>query len=206
MTQAETENPEQQEHLLHQRWKMWCKFQQKKSSVNDTWKDSQTAVHEFETIESFWRLYNNIQTPGSVQQQLDYSLFKADLHPSWEDPNIATGGRWTAKVDKMKPGQIDEMWQNVLLLLIGEHCKVYGKHICGGVVSMKPKSKKISLWINTMEEEPAMALGKALHDLLSETGEDMPVFFEDFSTIDSSVPTGERKKFLYTYPVKVAKV
>lgn len=181
---------------------MWCKFQQKKNSVTDTWKDSQTAVHEFQTIESFWRLYNNIQTPGSVQQQLDYSLFRADLHPSWEDPNISTGGRWTAKLDKMKPVWIDEVWLHFILHMIGEQFVEYGKHICGAVVSIKPKSKKISLWINTMEEEPAMALGKMLHELLSESGEDMPVFFEDFSTIDNQVPLGDRKKFLYTYPLK----
>jgi len=65
-----------------------------------SWKKSQQAVHEFQTIESFWRLFNNIQTPGSVVQPLDYSLFKSELHPSWEDDVVCQGGRWVAKMDK----------------------------------------------------------------------------------------------------------
>jgi len=39
-------------------------------------------------------------TPESVVQPLDYSLFKSELHPSWEDDVVCQGGRWVAKMDK----------------------------------------------------------------------------------------------------------
>jgi len=187
-----------EEHRLHNKWKVWCKFAASKDQ-QASWKKSQQMVHEFQTIESFWRLFNNIQTPGSVVQPLDYSLFKSELHPSWEDEQVSLGGRWIAKIDKMKPQYIDDAWLHMILCLIGEMSGDYGQYVCGTVVSVKPKSKKLALWIGTRDPDIVMAFGQVMHEILMESNYSSDIYFEDFSQMDSEI----KKSYAFTYPPKV---
>lgn len=182
-------------HTLHNKWRFWCKLPVTK---DQSWQNSQQLIHEFDTIESFWKLFNNIQSPASVAQQLDYSLFKHGIHPSWEDETVAQGGRWLAKLDKMRSDRFDETWLNLVLALIGENSGDLGQYICGVVVSCKPKTKKLALWVGTREPENVMQLGQFMHEILEEASFMGDIMFEDFSEDQRE----GKKVYQYTYPPK----
>eukprot|EP00397_Hematodinium_sp_SG-2012_P056647 GEMP01070106.1.p1 GENE.GEMP01070106.1~~GEMP01070106.1.p1 ORF type:complete len:251 (+),score=37.36 GEMP01070106.1:47-754(+) len=188
-----------EDHTLHNKWGFWCKLPAM-GSKDQSWQNSQQLIHEFSTVESFWRLFNNIQSPSSVAQQFDYSLFKHGIHPSWEDETVSQGGRWLARLDKMKPEKFDEAWLHLVLALIGESAGDLGHYICGVVVSCKGKSKKLALWIGTVEPEIVMGLAQLMYDILEDSSFTTEIHFEDFSADQGD----GSKKFAHTFPPKAS--
>ena len=51
-------------------------------------------VYSFNTIEDFWRMYNNIYQVEEIRPNTDYMLFKKGIRPEWEDVNNRKGGKW----------------------------------------------------------------------------------------------------------------
>lgn len=164
-------------HPLQHTWCFWVLIHN--SSAKDNWQ--QKNVHSFATVEEFWRLFNNIKTPSRLGV-LDCSVFKKDIAPAWEDETCKTGGRWMAKIDKMKPQDFDTMWLNICLSMIGEGLGAEGSCICGAVMSARAKASKIALWISERSEEKAVAVGEAYHKILKDAGFEGPIHFEDFTT------------------------
>ena len=61
----------------------------------------------------FNRLFNYIQPANQLTRGSDYSLFKEDIKPSWEDPINANGGRWILTMQKKsfdEKTNIDKYW------------------------------------------------------------------------------------------------
>lgn len=165
-------------HPLQNTWTLWVRLQ----SAKDDWHGSQTNVREFAYVEDFWRIFNNIKKPSKLGI-VDFSCFKKDIAPAWEDDECAKGGRWIAKVEKVRGEELDELWLTTVLNLIGENFEDEGGAcICGAVVSSRARSIKVALWLSEKEQQKVTPLGKAFQKLLQETvGFGGEISFEDFS-------------------------
>ena len=51
-------------------------------------------VFTFNTLEDFWRMYNNTYQTSEVISNTDYLMFKKHIKPEWEDPANKAGGKW----------------------------------------------------------------------------------------------------------------
>lgn len=169
----------QRKHRLQHPWCLWVLLPN--PSVKDNWHSSQQNVHSFTTVEDFWRLFNNIKTPSRLGTT-DLSVFKKDVAPAWEDEVCRQGGRWVAKIDRMRPQDFDSLWLNLVLSLIGEAFGDAGSCICGAVVSARNKNSKMALWISARDEEKAMLVGHAYHKVLKDAGFTGEIAFEDFTS------------------------
>jgi len=180
-------------HPLQHTWCLWALL---RNECTKDWQNSQMNVHTFSSIEDFWRLFNNIRRPSKLGI-VDLSIFKKDITPAWEDEACRQGGRWIAKIDKIQSDDLDELWLNLVLMMIGENFhELGGQHICGAVVSARVKQKgnsKVALWLSEKEEAKVMPIGTAFYRLLQDAGFKGDISFEDFTHGCKSLYTFNRK-------------
>lgn len=192
-------------HPLQHTWGLWALLRPKatkdspKANPAESWQNSQVNVHEVDTIEDFWRLWNNVERPSRLGVS-DFSVFKKGIAPAWEDEACRNGGRWVAKISH--PAKLDEMWLLVVLSMIGESFgDADGRTICGAVVSVRPKSSKIALWLSAHDEAKVVPIGLHLQKLLQNRALTTDITFEDFG---STAKDQYIKGPLYTLPSKGA--
>jgi len=171
-------------HPLQHTWCLWVLL---RNECTKDWQGSQMNVHTFNTIEDFWRLFHNIRRPSKLGI-VDLSMFKKDITPAWEDETCKQGGRWIAKIDKIQSEDLDDLWLNLVLTIIGENFEeLGGRSICGAVVSSRPGKKeqkgnsKVALWLSEKEEAKVMPIGKAFSRILQEIDFSGEIHFEDFT-------------------------
>ncbi|XP_017844151.1 eukaryotic translation initiation factor 4E1 isoform X2 [Drosophila busckii] len=149
-------------HPLQNTWTLWYLENDRTKS----WEDMQNEITSFDTVEDFWSLYNHIKPPSEIKLGSDYSLFKKGIRPMWEDAANKQGGRWVITLNKSSKNDLDNLWLDVLLCLIGEAFD-HSDQICGAVVNIRGKSNKISIWTaNGNNEEAALEIGHKLRDAL----------------------------------------
>mmetsp|Transcript_35188 Transcript_35188/g.74954 ORF Transcript_35188/g.74954 Transcript_35188/m.74954 type:complete len:247 (+) Transcript_35188:128-868(+) len=167
-----------QKHPLQHAWCLWVLLHNQ--STKEDWQNSQMNIQTWSTVEDFWRLFNNIKSPSRLGIS-DFSVFKKDIAPAWEDETCRHGGRWLAKIDKMRPQVFDDLWLTVILTMIGETLGDVGHCACGAVVSTRAKNSKMALWISEREESKVMPIGRAFHKILQDAGFTGDITFENFA-------------------------
>lgn len=106
----------------------------------------QHQITTFDTVEDFWSLYNHIKLPTEIRNGNDYSLFKNNIRPMWEDEQNKNGGRWVINLPKnFRHNELDKLWLEVILCLIGEAFD-YSEDICGAVVNIRPRVHRIGMY------------------------------------------------------------
>ncbi len=121
------------EHKLENTWVLWH------HKDGDDWTiDSYEKLYEFDTIENFWRLYNNL--PSIVNNY--FFLMKKGHPPIWEVPQNINGGSWLFKIPKK---MADMYWLKFSCYLIGETIADNTDHIIG--LSMSPKVSNVTIRI-----------------------------------------------------------
>jgi len=123
----------------------------------------------FDTVEDFWRLYNNIYPASQISQGSDYHLFKDKIEPKWEDAANQKGGKWVVTLPKTKGKEyLDKVWLYLVLACIGEgFADNQNDEICGCVVSVRKSQDKIALWTKCATNEAVVrGIGKHLRQLL----------------------------------------
>lgn len=94
-------------HPLNEQWTMWYLKQDQKKK----WEEMLDRVHSFDMVEDFWSIYNHIRAPSELNQGDDYSMFKNNIRPMWEDAANKNGGRWLLNVDKQyRRSKLDDFW------------------------------------------------------------------------------------------------
>lgn len=83
-------------HPLEHKWTLWYL----ETERNKSWEDSLHNIASFETVEDFWSLYKHIVVPSELKFGNDYSLFKKNIRPMWEDKANKRGGRWLLTINK----------------------------------------------------------------------------------------------------------
>lgn len=126
-------------HPLQNSWTLWYYDNEK----GKTWEECQHQITSFETVEDFWSIYNHIKTPSELKIGNDYSLFKNNIRPMWEDDQNKNGGRWLLTLRYQNASQqLDGLWLDVILCLIGEAFD-YSEDICGAVVNVRSRGHRI---------------------------------------------------------------
>mmetsp|Transcript_9164 Transcript_9164/g.17218 ORF Transcript_9164/g.17218 Transcript_9164/m.17218 type:complete len:180 (-) Transcript_9164:125-664(-) len=133
-------------HRLENKWTLYFDCPQKgRTSYGATYR----AVHTFDTVEEFWRLYSTVKKPSALPPQSTYFLFKGDIKPEWEDPVNEKGGCWS--INLMEGEQMDDTWLNTVLAVIGEQFK-NGEDINGLSVNIRKKNR-LEIWTRHANQE-----------------------------------------------------
>ncbi|XP_067000039.1 eukaryotic translation initiation factor 4E1-like [Anabrus simplex] len=180
-------------HPLLNTWTLWY-FE---NDRNKTWEENQREILSFDTVEDFWSLYHHIRTASELRQGCDYSLFKKGIRPMWEDEANKNGGRWLVNLDKKQRGQeLDRIWLELLLGLIGEAFDEHGEEVCGAVINIRAKGDKIGLWTaDASKAINVVAIGRKLKELLN-IGRNINITYQLHK--DTMVKSGSVTKNVYT--------
>eukprot|EP01087_Luapelamoeba_hula_P005925 TRINITY_DN1599_c0_g1_i1.p1 TRINITY_DN1599_c0_g1~~TRINITY_DN1599_c0_g1_i1.p1 ORF type:complete len:255 (-),score=58.98 TRINITY_DN1599_c0_g1_i1:181-945(-) len=149
-------------HPLQHQWTLWYDSPRKKTT-QDTWGSHLKKIVDFDTVEDFWRLYNNIMPSSQLVSGSNYHLFKYGVEPKWEDPINEKGGKWTVNIlPKYRKDKLDNCWLYTMLACVGEAFGDEGEEeVCGCVVSIRKNADRISLWTkNAHKEFEIMAIGR----------------------------------------------
>ncbi|KAB1259894.1 Eukaryotic translation initiation factor 4E type 1B [Camelus dromedarius] len=137
-------------HPLLSRWALWF-FKNDRSRA---WQDNLHLVTKFDTVEDFWAMYSNIQLASKLSSGCDYALFKDGIEPMWEDSRNKRGGRWLVSLAKQqRHSELDHLWLETLLFLIGESFEEHSWEVCGAVINIRAKGDKIAVWTREAENQ-----------------------------------------------------
>lgn len=152
-------------HPLQNRWALWF-F---KNDKTKSWTANLRNLTSFDTVEDFWAVYNHIQFASKLQSGCDYSLFKDGIEPMWEDKKNKEGGRWLINTSKQQRQQdLDRIWLETLLCLIGEAFGDFSDNVNGAVVQIRNKGDKLAIWTgNAVDQDANLAVGRTFKERLA---------------------------------------
>lgn len=130
---TESINPERK-HKLQNTWALWYHDGKSDWTIN-----SYQKIYEFDTVEDFWRLYNNL--PSVVNSM--FFLMKKGHPPIWEVPQNIRGGSWLYKFPKKIA---DSFWLKFSCYLVGETIADDMNNIIGISISPKVYNVTIRVW------------------------------------------------------------
>ncbi|KAJ8547193.1 hypothetical protein K7X08_010779 [Anisodus acutangulus] len=163
VTASETAETKQA-HKLNRKWTFWFD-NQSRPKQGAAWGSSLRKAYTFETVEEFWSLYDQIFKPSKLTVIAEFHLFKAGIEPKWEDPECANGGKWTAM--SSRKANLETMWLETLMALVGEQFDESAEDICGVVASVRRSQDKLSLWTKTATNEAAqMGIGRKWKEII----------------------------------------
>lgn len=152
-------------HPLQNNWVLWYDNPGKRTS-QASWGDYLKKVTDFDTVEDFWRMFNNVKPASSLQSGSNYHLFKENIEPKWEDAANAKGGKWTVPIPRNRKDMVDTMWLYAILGCIGESFEE-ADDVCGIVVSLRKAQDRICLWTKDWRNEAAVKnIGRQLKAML----------------------------------------
>jgi len=153
-------------HPLQNSWTIWYDNPGKRSNTA-SWGDHLRKITSFDTVEDFWRVFNNLKPASTLAQGSNYHIFKEYIEPKWEDPSNAKGGKWTILIPpKSRASSLDQMWLWTVLACIGETFKS-PDDVCGLVVSVRKAGDRVQIWTKDANNEQACRdIGRSLKDTL----------------------------------------
>jgi Eukaryotic initiation factor 4E len=106
LKEASLTHAELVKHPLQHSWCLWYY----EPDRNKSWEDNQNQVSTFNSVEDFWSLFTHIKQPSEVKIGSDYSLFKDQIRPMWEDKANKNGGRWMIGLNRNQRPELDRYW------------------------------------------------------------------------------------------------
>lgn len=154
-------------HPLERDWVMWFmngskpKSDPKKGHMNNGWNQGLIELAHFGTIEEFWAIQQHIQIPSKLPLKNDYMMFKEGVRPEWEDEGNLGGGMWKMVIpNKLRAEQLDKMWLETLLSMIGEYYADLGDLICGAYLQRRQREDRIQIWTTKGTEKQIKEIGR----------------------------------------------
>jgi len=141
----------QTKHPLQNSWTLWYDNPGRKTT-QEKWAENLKKIVTFDTVEDFWRIFNNIRPASKLTAGSDYHLFKEGVEPKWEHEENKKGGKWVVTGNPKKKELLDNLWLWTILACIGENFEEEGE-ICGCVVSVRKSQDRVSLWTKTASKE-----------------------------------------------------
>eukprot|EP00053_Salpingoeca_punica_P005241 m.53267 g.53267 ORF g.53267 m.53267 type:complete len:223 (+) comp13146_c0_seq1:143-811(+) len=149
-------------HPLERRWTLWFdnpQFSGKKDQKN--WASNLEKIYTFANVEDFWAVFNNMEQAAEIPNGANYHFFQEGVQPVWEDPINQPGGKWVAQINRSATKELNTMWLNTLLLLIGEQFDQHNDEVVGAVISVRQKSDKLAVWTkNANSKEACLSIGR----------------------------------------------
>jgi len=183
----------QVKHPLQNKWVLWF-F---KNDKTKSWASNLRLITKFDSVEDFWAIYNHIQLASKLGVGCDYSLFKDGIQPMWEDERNRLGGRWLVNLNKnQRQSELDRLWLETLLCLIGEAFGEASDDVCGAVVNIRPKADKLAVWTaHANKPDIVMGIGRAFKERLT-LPKNFTMPYE--SHMDTASKTGSMSKNKFT--------
>jgi len=153
---------------LHGTWTLWYDNPRLASHGAD-WKETLRACGTVQHVGTFWGVFNNIKPPSKITCNSNYSVFRAGIEPSWEDPVNVNGGKFVLTIPKKesRAGKCDEYWTLTVLALVGETMDASGSTICGAVVSIRKSQDRIALWLKCHDKATCTQIGARWKKILN---------------------------------------
>jgi len=176
-------------HPLENEWSFWYDKRPAQAKrvrgEQESYESNLREIGHFGTVEDFWRYYNHMVKPSKIETNSNYHFFKKGIKPMWEDQQNSKGGKWVLTMkDK---GQVDIMWENVVLALVGETFDV-DDEICGAVFSKRKGGDRIAVWNRNRDNEIAiMTIGRHLKQIL---GSDISRVQSSYQNHEDSMKSG----------------
>ena len=121
-------------------------------------------IHEFDTVEEFWGIFQHLRKPDSCKPGIEFMMFKEPIKPMWEDENNKNGGRFSIK---LKQGYTTIIWEEMIFALIGGILpKEMKDEINGIVVTSRKEFNTLQIWFKTYEPNIIKDLEECIRDLL----------------------------------------
>ncbi|KAN0030157.1 hypothetical protein ACTA71_009918 [Dictyostelium dimigraforme] len=141
--QLSSENAQPLQHkdeelVLENEWSFWeDHYTNNNNSIAsiDEYLKALMKLNSFSTIQAFWNCFNVIPSISKLPNNSCFHLFKKGTRPIWEENQ--DGGEFVMKV---KRNQTDEVWNELVLSVIGEQFSSYlqdNDDICG--ISIRKK-------------------------------------------------------------------
>jgi len=132
------------QHQLQSSWSFWFSVGDK----NLSWERNQIKICTVSTIEQFWYVTCQLQPPSNISTGHTYSVFRAGVLPDWEDMANVSGGRWMIPCPKRERDEkLNEMWQDILIMMVGEHMEEYSGLVNGAEACLRKKGDRIEVWM-----------------------------------------------------------
>jgi len=146
-------------HYLRSSWTFWLYS----SNPAKSWEQNQAKLATVGTVEDFWLVFNRIWPASELPPGYDFSVFRAGVFPDWEDFQNMAGGRWVFHGSSKDKSGLDTAWLEILMFLIGEHAGEEASLLNGGVVNMRRKEHRISLWLKEARSmEKVVSIGRMM--------------------------------------------
>ena len=146
---------------LYHKWVLWFD-NPRLAPQNSSWKENLKQCGTFETVESFWSIFNNLKPASQLPLNSNYHLFRDGVEPMWEDPSNKEGGKFVLTIPKKdsKNGKCEEWWLFTVLAVIGETMDMNGDEVCGAVVSIRKNQDRIALWLKSADRDVCIEVGE----------------------------------------------
>jgi len=151
-------------HPLESGWALW-EHRAADGTNRGSYEENMNKLVEFATIEDFWHCWNNIPKPSDIffdgnshkkvgERMIEsLSVFKAGIKPEWEDKANRAGAELFIR-HKFKMPDLDEIWQKLVLCMIGETLdkgdEITGARVVDKSVRGKPMYR-LELWFRTKD-------------------------------------------------------
>lgn len=150
-------------HPLQNSWVLWFDpgSYGHKNKTAKTWIETLEKIYTITTVEDFWAVFNNVTAPQNIPAGSNYYIFKEGIQPQWEDKRNKSGGKWQVITNRSQRDKLNEMWENTLMLLVGEQFDgADNDQICGAVVQNRAKGDKLSIWTEKSgDQDTCMRIG-----------------------------------------------
>jgi len=149
-------------HPLQYKWTWWYDAPSTKRSNVHSWEPCFKKITDFDSVEDFWCLFNNLVKTSELGDKANYQLMKSGIQPDWESsPN---GGRWEIKL--MKFDVLDTLWLHLILGVIGEEVE-HSDQIRGCVCNIRQKGTRFEVWTEDYRRsEEIKSIGRKIKELL----------------------------------------
>jgi len=118
----------------------------------------------FHSIETFWRLFNNVPLCSTLDSGWNYRIFRNNILPQTEDVHNKQGGQWVLSINKKE--NLNKGFLELLLAIIGNTISEEDD-INGIVVNCRNKYSRLSVWTSRGElDDRQQRLGDKIRELV----------------------------------------
>eukprot|EP01113_Clastostelium_recurvatum_P000619 TRINITY_DN1028_c0_g1_i1.p1 TRINITY_DN1028_c0_g1~~TRINITY_DN1028_c0_g1_i1.p1 ORF type:complete len:225 (-),score=32.59 TRINITY_DN1028_c0_g1_i1:50-724(-) len=154
-------------HPLQHEWALWYDCSGGRRPTANNWGDNIKRIVKFNTVEDFWRVFNNIKPASQLTAGSNYYLFRDPIEPKWEDKANKEGGKWLLNVNRGgRSSPLDQQWLWAVLACIGESFE-HSEEVMGVVVNVRRNGDRVSVWTaNAANEVAVKSIGVTLREAL----------------------------------------
>ncbi len=121
------------------------------------------TIATMKNVADLWGVINNIPIPTKSPTKCNWSLFKDNIQPEWEDEHNKNGGKWNMDLGTNRELS-DKIWFNLLLGVAGGTID-YKNEINGITLHLRPGGIRCALWTAGTDMKTQQTIGEALRKI-----------------------------------------